>query len=91
MLKGVVVSTAMQKTAVVRVTRLRKHPKYLKYEKRSSRFKVHDEENILKHGDAVVIRETRPISKEKHWTLHAVVKSADKPDQDQGDEAETGL
>lgn len=74
-LKGVVVSDKMQKTAVVRVTRLVKNPKYLKYEKRSTKFKVHDENNSLKIGDIVKIRETRPMSKDKRWMILEVLES----------------
>lgn len=74
-LKGIVVSDKMQKTAVVRVTRLVKNPKYLKYEKRSTKFKVHDENNSLKIGDVVRIRETRPMSKDKRWMILEVVES----------------
>ena len=73
-LKGVVISDKMQKTAVVEVERLRKHSKYLKYEKRRSRFKVHDETNELKIGDVVMIRESRPISKDKRWVIDAVIE-----------------
>lgn len=74
-LKGIVVSDKMQKTAVVRVTRLVKNPKYLKYEKRSTKFKVHDENNSLKIGDVVKIRETRPMSKGKRWMILEVLES----------------
>lgn len=68
-LKGEVVSDKMQKTVVVNVTRLRKHPKYLKYYKVSRRFKAHDENNEYKTGDRVIIEETRPSSKEKRWRV----------------------
>lgn len=80
MLKGVVVSTAMQKTAVVRVTRVVRHPKYLKYEKRSRRFKAHDEGNASKMGDVVLIQETRPMSKDKRWKIVKVVSTRDNPE-----------
>jgi small subunit ribosomal protein S17 len=59
----------MQKTRVVAVTRLKKHPKYLKYYKETNKFKAHDEENEYKVGDKVVIEETRPLSKEKRWRI----------------------
>lgn len=68
-LTGVVVSDKMQKTRVVQVERLRKHPKYLKYFKISRRFKAHDEENAYKTGDKVVIEETRPLSADKRWVI----------------------
>ncbi|HEY4523659.1 MAG TPA: 30S ribosomal protein S17 [Candidatus Paceibacterota bacterium] len=68
-LEGVVVSDKMQKTRVVAVSRLRKHPKYLKYYKLTSRFKAHDEENVFKEGDRVLIEETKPISRDKRWKI----------------------
>lgn len=70
---GAVVSDRMQKTRVVAVTRLKKHPKYLKYYKETSKFKAHDEENEYKVGDKVIIEETRPLSKEKRWRIIARV------------------
>ena len=75
-LNGVVVSDAMTKTRVVMVTRLKKHPKYLKYYKVTSRFKAHDEENAYHKGDNVVIEETRPMSKEKRWRIVGNVVTA---------------
>lgn len=68
-LKGVVVSDKMNKTAVVSVVRLKKHPKYKKYFKVTKRFKAHDEANEYLEGDRVVIKETRPLSKEKRWVI----------------------
>ena len=68
-LRGVVVSDKMNKTRVVSVEYLRKHSKYLKYYKVTSKFKAHDENNEYKMGDKVVIEETRPISKEKRWQI----------------------
>ena len=68
-LKGVVVSDKMDKTVVVEVMRLKKHPKYIKYHKSSKRFKAHDEENEYKSGDKVVIEETRPLSRDKRWRV----------------------
>ncbi len=59
----------MQKTIVVKVTRLVKHPKYQKYMTTSKKYKVHDEDGVAKVGDKVDIVETRPISKDKHFTL----------------------
>jgi len=70
-LRGVVVSDKMQKTRVVEVVRFKKHPKYLKYYKTTSRFKAHDEKNEYKTGDAVVVEETRPLSKDKRWRIVA--------------------
>jgi small subunit ribosomal protein S17 len=68
-LTGVVVSDKMAKTRVVAVTRLKKHPKYLKHYKSTSKFKAHDETNQYKTGEVVVIEESRPISKDKKWTI----------------------
>lgn len=68
-LAGVVMKTAMQKTIVVKVTRFEKHPKYKKYQTFSKKYKVHDENAVAKVGDMVEIMETRPISKDKHFTL----------------------
>ncbi len=68
-LQGTVVSDKMHKTRVVAVTRLRRHPKYLKYYKVTQKFKAHDEENAYRAGDKVVIEETRPLSKDKRWKI----------------------
>lgn len=68
-IKGVVSSDKMQKTVVVSVTRMRKHPKYQKYYKVTKRFKAHDENNEYKVGDQVLIEEARPMSREKRWRV----------------------
>ena len=60
-------SDKMDKTVVVAVARLKKHPKYKKYFKVTRRFKAHDEKNEYRIGDRVIIEETRPLSKEKRW------------------------
>lgn len=73
---GTVVSAKMQKTIVVKVTSRAKHPKYSKVMTHRSTFKVHDEKNVAKEGDVVRIRETRPLSKDKHFRLLEVVKKA---------------
>lgn len=64
-----VISDRMQKTRVVAVSRMKKHRKYLKYFKATSKFKAHDEQNEYKTGDKVVIEETRPLSKDKRWII----------------------
>lgn len=64
----------MKKTVVVRVDRLRKHAKYLKYYRVSKKFKAHDENNEYQIGDVVIIQETRPLSKEKRWKVFSLVK-----------------
>lgn len=71
---GTVVSDKMEKTIVVRVDSLAKHPGYNKILHRSKKFKVHDEEKKAKIGDKVKIVETRPISKDKRWRLVEVLK-----------------
>jgi len=68
-LEGVVVKAAMKDTATVEVESYVKHPKYKKYQRKSKKFLVHDEGNTAQVGDKVSIRETRPISKRKHFIL----------------------
>lgn len=68
-LTGVVVSDKMKDTAVVLVNRFVKHPKYGKFMQISKRFKAHDAGNAHKVGDKVEIKETRPISKDKHFVI----------------------
>lgn len=70
-LKGVIASDRMQKTVVVAISRLVKHPKYKKYYKVTKRYKAHDEKGEYHTGDKVVIQETRPLSKEKRWIVIA--------------------
>jgi small subunit ribosomal protein S17 len=71
---GEVVSDKMEKTVVVAVTRLVRHPLYGRFVKKTSKFKVHDENNECQTGDVVKIMETRPISKDKRWRLVEVTK-----------------
>jgi len=71
---AVVVSDKMQKTRVVVVERLKKHPKYAKYYRVTTKFKAHDEKNEYKTGDKVVIEETRPLSKDKRWVIVAKIE-----------------
>lgn len=75
-LKGVVVKAAMKDTCTVAIERYVKHPKYEKYLKSTKKYLVHDAGNTAKVGDKVEIRETRPISKNKHFVLHSVLSSA---------------
>ena len=74
-LTGKVVSDKMNKTAVVLFERKVKHTKYGKYIKKSTKFKIHDEDNKCKIGDIVTITEVRPISKDKSWKLVEVLGS----------------
>ncbi len=71
---GEVVSNKMDKTAVVKIERLVMHPKYLKYIRRTSKLKAHDEENKCQIGDKVRVCETRPLSKEKRWRVIEILK-----------------
>lgn len=80
-IKGMVVSDKMNLTAVVEVRRLKKHPKYKKYYKVSSRFKAHNPENKFHIGDEVLMTETRPMSKEKRWIITELVKAAVKEEE----------
>ncbi|MFO0763632.1 MAG: 30S ribosomal protein S17 [Candidatus Gracilibacteria bacterium] len=66
---GVVTSTKMQKTIVVRVDTHMTHPKYKKRYKVSNKFYAHDESETAQEGDTVTILESRPLSKLKRWTL----------------------
>ncbi len=68
-LKGTVVSDKMQKTVVVKVERIKAHPKYKKRYKISKNYKAHDEKQIFKTGDRVIIEECRPISRHKRWRV----------------------
>ena len=68
-LKGKIVSDKMDKTVVVEVTRLKKHPKYERRFKVTKRYKAHDAENVHKVGEEVVIQETKPISRDKRWKV----------------------
>ncbi len=70
---GRVVSDKMDKTVVVSVERLRRHPIYKRVVRLSSKFKAHDEENTARVGDTVRIEESRPLSREKRWTVVEVV------------------
>ena len=73
---GLVVSDKMDKTVVIAVERLVKHPLYKKYIKQTSKFKAHDEKNTCGIGDKVKIMETRPLSKTKRWRVVEIVEKA---------------
>ena len=68
-LKGIVVSDKMQKTVVVKVERIKEHPKYKRRYKSHKKYKAHDENKEYHVGDNVVIEETAPISKDKKWIV----------------------
>ena len=74
---GVVASDKMEKTCVVRVDRLIKHPKYRRYVRRTSKFMAHNEKGATV-GDKVRIVETRPISAHKRWRVVEIIQKAEK-------------
>ncbi len=74
---GIVASDKMEKTVVVRVDRLIKHPKYRRYVRRTSKFMAHDETGAA-IGDKVRIIETRPLSARKRWRVAEIVQKAEK-------------
>ncbi len=73
---GKVVSDKMDKTVVVELQDNVRHPLYKKIIKRTSRLKVHDENNECNIGDRVRIMETRPLSKDKRWRLVKIIEKA---------------
>lgn len=73
---GKVVSDKMDKTVVVAIETLVRHPLYGKIIKRTKRFKAHDEENACRLGDKVRVMETRPLSKEKCWRVIEILDRA---------------
>jgi len=73
---GKVVSDKMDKTIVVAIETLVRHPLYGKSIKRTTKFKAHDENNECQIGDRVKIMETRPLSKDKRWRLVEIVEKA---------------
>lgn len=73
---GRVVSDRMDKTAVVTIERLVKHPVYGRYVRRREKFKVHDEQNQCHTGDLIRFMETRRVSKDKRWRLVEIVERA---------------
>ncbi len=73
---GKVVSNSMDKTVVVSVDYVRRHPIYHKRIRRTSKFMAHDEQNACKTGDTVRIEEIRPLSKRKRWIVREIVERA---------------
>jgi small subunit ribosomal protein S17 len=71
---GIVVSTKMQKTIVVEIEMRKAHPKYKRVMKSNKKFYAHDEQNSARLGDVVRIREARPLSKLKRWSLEEIVR-----------------
>jgi small subunit ribosomal protein S17 len=75
-IKGIVVSSKMDKTIIVRVQRLVKHTVFSKYIRRYVKYKAHDEKNLCKVGDKVLIVESRPLSREKRWRMVEILDKA---------------
>src|SRR3981189_1773832 len=71
---GLVVSTKMQKTIVVEIEMRKPHPKYKRVRKSNKKFYAHHEQNSARVGDVVRIREARPLSKLKRWSLEEIVR-----------------
>ncbi len=71
---GKVVSDKMDKTVVVAIETLVRHPLYGKIVKKTKRFKAHDAENACRVGDKVRVMETRPLSKEKRWRVVEILE-----------------
>lgn len=76
-LTGKIISNKMQKTVVVKVERLKEHPKYKKRYKLHKNYKVHVESEEYQIGDQVIIEECSPISKDKKWKIIKRIKSHD--------------
>jgi small subunit ribosomal protein S17 len=74
--RGIVVSSAMEKTIVVKVETVKAHSRYKKVIRRSRKFHAHDEQNVANVGDVVLIVETRPLSATKNWRLVEVLEAA---------------
>jgi small subunit ribosomal protein S17 len=68
-IKGTVVANKMAKTVVVAITRLKEHKKYQKRYRVTKRYQAHDENNSCQVGDLVLLQESRPLSKNKHWRV----------------------
>ena len=74
--EALVVSDKMQKTRVVVIERVFRHPRYERVVTRTKRLKAHDEANASKSGDRVLIEETRPLSKGKRWRIREILSRA---------------
>ena len=73
---GIVASSKMNKSIVVKIERKVKHNLYGKFVKQTSRFVAHDEKNTCNEGDTVRIMEIRPLSKSKNWRLVEIIERA---------------
>jgi len=79
-LVGSVVSAKMDKTVVVEVERLARHPMYEKVMRLRKKYKAHDEENTCRTGDIVRIVESRPLSREKRWRVEEILERSQIPE-----------
>jgi len=77
-LEGTIISDKMHKTRVVAVERLKKHKRYTKYFKVTTRLQAHDENNTYHVGDRVIIEETKPLSRKKRWNIVGPVRPESK-------------
>ncbi|MBF7083500.1 30S ribosomal protein S17 [Desulfallas sp. Bu1-1] len=75
---GTVVSDKMDKTVVVAVETLVRHPLYGRTIRRTKKYKAHDEENACNIGDRVKIMETRPLSKDKRWRVVEILRKTEQ-------------
>jgi len=75
-MEGVVVGNKMDKTAVVLVSRLKKHRTYKKYLRSQTKYMVHDQQNRCQIGDKVEIIESRPMSKNKRWQIIEIIEGS---------------
>jgi small subunit ribosomal protein S17 len=75
--EGVVVSDKMDKTVVVQIETLARHPLFGKVIRRTKKFKAHDEKNACRVGDRVQVAETRPLSKDKKWRVVEITAKAE--------------
>ncbi len=73
---GIVVSDKMDKTVVVAIEDNVRHPLYKKIIKHTVKLKAHDENNECRVGDRVMVMETRPLSKDKHWRVSQIIEKA---------------
>ena len=73
---GIVISDKMDKTVTVLVERLTQHSTYKKYIRKRKKFKAHDEQNACRIGDKVLIVESKPLSKDKHWRVREIIEKA---------------
>ncbi len=74
--QGIVVSSKMDKTAVVKVSEFAPHPKYKKIIETTKNYKAHDAKNECQEGDVVRIIESKPISGDKRWVIESIVEKA---------------